>query len=81
MGIADGWPTKIHYICDACRPCYSIILSVLNSVFAEFDTFVMQLTRVPRSPDLEIFVSMTTTLIMTMTTELITLPLAHVWDN
>ena len=57
MGIADGWPTKIHYICDAYRPCYSIILSVLNSVFAEFDTFVVQLTRVPRSPDLENFVS------------------------
>ena len=77
VGTVDGrgYDGQLKYtICDACRPCHSI-LSILKPVFSPNSTYslCLQLAQVPRSPDLAIFVSTTTT----MTTQPITLPLAH----
>ena len=74
MGTADGcgYNGQQKYTTgDVCRPCHSI-LSVLKPVFLpnSTDLLYLQLTQVPRSPDLAISVS--------MTTELITLPIAQV---
>ena len=69
----SGYDGQLKYsICDACRSCHSI-LSILKPVFANStDSLSLQLTQMPRSPDLVIFVSMTTTTTMAQP---ITLPL------
>ena len=77
VGMVDGRGYdggQKYAICDTCRPCHSD-LSILRPVLSlrSTDSLHLQLAQLPRSQDLAIFVSMTTT----MTTEPIALSLAH----
>ena len=44
VGTVDGCGYDSHTICDACRPCHSI-LSILKQFFANFDRFVILSSR------------------------------------
>ena len=57
-----GYNGQQKYICDACRQCH-LILCILKPIFSSnsTDSSHIQLAQVPKSPDLAIFVSTTTT--------------------
>ena len=68
MGMVDGRGYKGQHkctICDACRPCNSSKCTKASFSPKSTDLLFLQLAQMPRSQDLVIFVSTTTTQLIT----------------